>query len=83
MARFIDKHLTNPNLPPEIVTLIKQRLRSGLADESGEKGINVFIGAQRTYCYTEAPNAEAVRKSHEAIGITLAPEDVEEVQALP
>jgi hypothetical protein len=83
MPRFIDQHPTNPNMPPELVTLIKQRLRSGESDEFGEKRINVFIGSQRTYCYTEAPSAEAVRKSHEAMGITLAPNDVEEVQSLP
>ena len=83
MARFIDQHPTNPNLPPEIVTLIKQRLRRGDPDEFGDTGINVFIGSQRTYCYTEAPDAEAVRKSHAAMGIVLGPEDVAEVQVLP
>ena len=83
MARFIDHHPTNPNMPPELVTLIKQRLKSGEPDEFGEKGINVFIGSERTYCYTDAPSAEAVRKSHAAMGIFLGPEDVAEVQALP
>ena len=46
MPRFIDHHPTNPNLPPELITLIKQRLRSGEPDEFGETGINVFIGSQ-------------------------------------
>jgi hypothetical protein len=83
MPRFIDHHPTNPNLPPELVTLIRQRLQSGERDEFGERGINVFIGAEQTYCYTEAPNAEAVRRSHAALGIILGPEAIVEVQVLP
>jgi hypothetical protein len=83
MPRFIDHHATNPNLPPEVVTVIRQRLVSGELDESGERGINVFVGARETYCYTEAPDAEAVRKSHAAMGIALTSKDIQEVQALP
>jgi hypothetical protein len=65
------------------VTLIKQRLKHGEPDEFGERGINVFIGAERTYCHTEAPSADAVRRSHAALGIMLGPEDIAEVQVLP
>ena len=83
MARYIDRHPTNPNLPPEVLTIIRQRLQSGEPDEYGDQGINVFIGENDTYCYTEAPSAEAVRKAHEAIGVFLEPEDIAEVQVLP
>jgi hypothetical protein len=83
MPQFIDQHPTNPNLPPEVVTLIKQRLERGEPDEFGERGINVFIGASRTYCHTDAPSAEAVQKSHAAMGVWLGPEDITEVQVLP
>jgi hypothetical protein len=83
VPRFIDHHATNPNLPPEVVTVIRQRLVSGEVDEFGERGIEVFIGPRETYCYTEAPDADAVRKAHAAIGILLAPEDIQEVQPLP
>ena len=82
MPRFIDRHPTNHNLPPEMLAQIKQRLSSGHVDEFGEKGIHVFIGQHETFCYTEAPSAEAVRKSHAAMGIDLRPEDVVEVQVL-
>jgi hypothetical protein len=70
-------------MPPEVVARIIERLRSGERDEFGEKGLNVFIGAEQTYCHTEAPSVEAVRKSHEALGIVLGPQDVVEVQVLP
>jgi hypothetical protein len=83
MPRFIDHHATNPNMPPEVVTVIKQRLMGGARDEFGELGVNVFVGPRTTYCYTDAPTAEAVRKSHAALGIRLAAEDIEEVQVLP
>jgi hypothetical protein len=83
MPQYLDHHPTNPNMPPEIVAQIMQRLESGQPDEFGERGLRVFIGAQQTYCHTEAPSVDAVRKSHEAIGITIAPRDVIEVQVLP
>jgi hypothetical protein len=83
MPRYLDHHPTNPNMPPEIVAQIMQRLDSGQPDEFGERGLHVFIGAEQTYCHTEAPSVDAVRKSHEALGITLEPRHVVEVQVLP
>jgi hypothetical protein len=83
VPQYLDHHPTDPNMPPEVVARIIERLRSGERDEFGEKGLNVFIGAEQTYCHTEAPSVEAVRKSHEALGIVLGPQDVVEVQVLP
>jgi hypothetical protein len=83
MPRYLDHHPTNPNMPPEMVAQITQRLDSGQPDEFGERGLNVFIGAEQTWCHTDAPSVDAVRKSHEAMGINLDPQDVVEVQVLP
>jgi hypothetical protein len=83
MPRYLDHHPTNPHMPSEMVAQIKQRLDSGQPDEFGERGLNVFIGPEQTYCHTEAPNADAVRKAHEALGINLDPRNVVEVQVLP
>ena len=83
VATFIDEHPTNPSSPPEMLTVIKQRLLSGATDAFGARGISVFLGPEKTYCYSEAPDADAVRKAHAAVGIVLAPGDVSEVQALP
>jgi hypothetical protein len=83
MPRFIDRHPTMPEMPPEMVEQITQLLISGQVDEFGEQGINVFLGNRETYCYTEAPSADAVRRSHEAMGIILRVEDIDEVQVLP
>jgi len=83
LPRFIDHHATSPNLPPEVISIIRKALRSGQPNEFGQKGINVFIGSQRTFCCNEAPSADAVRRSHAAMGISLGPDDVVEVIALP
>ena len=83
MPQFLDHHPTIPDLPPEMVALITQRLTSGQPDEFGEVGPHVFVGAQRTWCHTEAPSPEAVRRSHQALGIDLDLRDVAEVQVLP
>jgi hypothetical protein len=83
MAKYIDRHPTDPNLPPEVLAQVQERLTRGDIDEFGEKGISVYVGPRWTYCHTEAPNAEAVQKSHGALGIVLRPEDIEEVVVLP
>jgi hypothetical protein len=83
MPRYLDHHPTNPDMPPELVAQIMQRLDSGQPDEFGERGLNVFIGAELTYCHTDAPSVDAVRRSHEALGINLDARDVVEVQVLP
>ena len=59
-----------------------EKLKSGQPDEFGVTGINAFIGETETWCYTEAPNPEAVHKSHEAMGIDLGAGEVIAVQAL-
>ena len=83
MPVYLDHHPTNPNMPPELVAQITRRLTSGQPDEFGEVGLHVFVGAQRTWCHTEAPNPDAVHRSHQALGIDLDPGDVAEVQVLP
>jgi hypothetical protein len=83
MPSYLDHHPTIPDMPPELVALITQRLTSGQPDEFDEVGRRVFIGAEQTYCHTEAPSVDAVRKSHQAMGINLDPQAVVEVQVLP
>jgi hypothetical protein len=83
MPRYLDHHPTIPNPPPELVAHIIQRLDSGQPDEFGEVGRQVFIGSELTWCHTEAPSVEAVRRSHQALGIDLDPQAVAEVQMLP
>jgi hypothetical protein len=83
MPQYLDHHPTNPDMPPELVAHITQRLDSGQPDEFGEVGRHVFIGPEQTWCHTEAPTVEAVCRSHQALGIDLDPQAVMEVQVLP
>lgn len=82
MPKFLDVHPTNPNVPPEVVEGIRQKLLAKKPDEDGVVGLNMFVGKDVTTCYAEAPNAEAVHKAHEKMGLKLGPGDVKEVQAL-
>ena len=81
MAMFVDHHATTP-MPPEMAQAAVEKLKSGKADENGVIGINAYVGATDTWCLTEAPNADAVHKGHEAMGINLGTGDIQEVQAL-
>jgi hypothetical protein len=49
MPQYLDHHPTIPDMPPEMVAFIIQRLTSGQPDEFGEVGLHVFVGAQRTW----------------------------------
>ena len=81
MAKFVDHHATMP-MPPEMAQAAVEKLKSGQADEFGVTGINAYVGANDTWCLTEASSADAVHKSHEAMGINLGVGDIQEVQAL-
>lgn len=82
MPKYLDNH-PMPNLPPEAVNGMAAQIKAGKADKFGAKGLNVFIGKNgQGWCLTEAPNADAVCKSHEAMGIKLPAGQVTEVSTL-
>ena len=82
MPKFIDYHAKMPEMPPEAVQQMAERIKAGQTDEFGVKPINVLMGTGgQAYCMTHAPDAEAVRKSHAAAG-GPAPDEVVEVQSL-
>jgi hypothetical protein len=81
MPRFLDRHATVP-MPSEAVKAVVEKMKSGEVDEFGVRGLNAFVGEKDTWCYTEAPNAEAVHKEHEAMGLNLRPGDVTQKQSL-
>ena len=82
MPKFIDYHAKMPEMPPEAVQQVADRIKVGQTDEFGVKAINVLMGSGgQAYCMTHAPDAEAVRKSH-AAAAAPPPDDVVEVQSL-
>lgn len=80
MPVFLDQH--QGGLPSEMVSAVEQKVKSGMADEFGAKALNVYWSEGETFCLSEAPNAEADHKSHEAIGVTLGGGDVCQVQSI-
>jgi Protein of unknown function (DUF4242) len=82
MPKFIDHHEMR-GVTPEMADGIEERIKAGRADEHGVTGLNVFLGKDGTaYCLSEAPDADAVIKAHEAFGFPLGRSDLVEVQSV-
>ena len=82
MPKFIDHHEMS-DVAPEMAAAIGERIKAGEADQNGVKGLNVFLGKDGTaFCLSEAPDAEAVVKAHQAYGFSLDSADVVEVQSV-
>lgn len=81
MPRFIDYHDKLPSLPQEAVAQIQSDIHASRGDAHGVVPVNVYIGAGgQGYCVADAPSADAVRKSHEAKGLSTG--DIVEVTSL-
>jgi hypothetical protein len=78
MPTFLDHHAM-PEPSPEMKEAMAERIRTGRADENGARAVNVYMADGEAYCLSEAPNAEAVVKAHEAAGVAIRREDVVEV----
>lgn len=83
MPKFLDHHPTMPEIPPEVAEGMAQRIKAGQPDEFGCIGLNVFLAKNGSaYCLSEAPDADAVIKAHQAFGFPLARDQVVEVQSV-
>jgi Protein of unknown function (DUF4242) len=83
MPKFLDHHGMGPDLAPEAKAGIADQIKAGQADQFGVKGLNVFLTTDgEAYCLSDAPNADAVVKSHEALGIPIRRENVVEVESV-
>jgi Protein of unknown function (DUF4242) len=82
VPKFIDHHAM-PDVAPEMAEGIAERIKAGERDEFGVRGLNVFLGKDgKGYCLSEAPDAQAVVKAHEAFGFSISPDDVVEVESV-
>ena len=82
MPKFIDHHVMPPMSAKEFDALITQTradILSKKPDKFGVTWLNGFMAGREAWGYTEAPNAEAVIKSHAASGIKLERKDIKEV----
>jgi hypothetical protein len=80
MPQYMDFH-EDLKLPDQAIQQITQDTKDQKADEFGVRQVELFHNPDgKVYCLLEAPDAEAVRKHHEAIGVACG--DVHEVSGL-
>jgi len=80
MPKFMDFH-PDLKLPKEAVDQITADTKAAKADKFGVRQVELFHNEHgQVYCLLEAPDAEAVRKHHEALGVPCG--DVHEVNGL-
>jgi hypothetical protein len=80
MPKFMDFH-DDLKLPSEAVQQITLDTKAAKTDEFGVRQIELFHNAEgKVYCLLEAPDADAVRSHHAAIGVPCG--DVHEVSGL-
>jgi hypothetical protein len=80
MAQFMDYH-AGLKLPDEAIQQLRDDTVNGKYDEFGVRQMELYHNAEgHVYCLLEAPDAEAVRKHHAALGVSCS--DVHEVKSL-
>jgi hypothetical protein len=68
-------------LPDQAIQQITQETKEQKPDQFGVRQVELFHNPDgKVYCLLEAPDAEAVRKHHEALGVPCG--DVHEVSGL-
>jgi hypothetical protein len=69
MPQFMDFH-DDLKLPDAAVQQITEEAKAGKSDEFGVRQVELFHNPEgKVYCLLEAPDEEAVRKHHAALGV--------------
>jgi hypothetical protein len=77
---FMDFH-HDLKLLPEAVAQIADDTKAGRSDQFGVRQVELYHNADgQVYCLLEAPDADAVRAHHEALGVDCG--EVHEVAGL-
>jgi hypothetical protein len=80
MPQFMDFH-DDLKLPDDAIQHITQETKDRTSDEFGVRQLELFHNPQgKVYCLLEAPNAEAVRSHHAALGVPCG--EVHEVSGI-
>jgi hypothetical protein len=80
MALFMDFH-EDLALPDQAIAQIADDSRAERADQFGVRQVELYHNADgKVYCLLEGPDEEAIRKHHEAIGVSCG--DVHQVSGL-
>jgi len=80
MPQFMDYH-DDLQLPGEAVAQIAKEAKEHKMDQFGVRQLELYHNADgKVYCLLEAPDAQAVRNHHEAIGVSCG--DVHQVSGI-
>jgi hypothetical protein len=80
VPQFMDFH-PELKLPPEAIEQLTKDTKDGTRDEFGVSQVELFHNTEgQVYCLLDAPDADAVRHHHAALGIECG--DVHEVTGL-
>jgi hypothetical protein len=80
VPQFMDFH-DELKLPNEAIQQITQDTKDAKVDEFGVRQVELFHNPEgKVYCLLEAPDADAVRRHHAALGVPCG--DVHEVSGL-
>ncbi|MCA1674997.1 MAG: DUF4242 domain-containing protein [Actinobacteria bacterium] len=84
MPQFFDQHpLAHASLTEEAVEAMRAQMKAEAPDDFGVRLLSVFVAVNgQGYCLSEAPDVEAVVKSHEAKGYLIDAMDVVQVASL-
>jgi hypothetical protein len=80
MPQFMDFH-DDLKLPEDAVQQITKEAKERKSDEFGVRQIELFHNSDgKVYCLLDAPDADAVRRHHAALGVPCG--DVHEVSGI-
>lgn len=80
MPKFMDFH-DDLKLPDEAIQQLREDTKNAKSDEFGVRQVELFHNSDgKVYCLLEAPDADAVRSHHAALGVPCG--DVHEVSGL-
>ena len=80
MPRFMDYH-ADLRLPPQAIAQLRSDAQAYAYDEFGVRQIELYHDRDgHVFCLLEAPDADAVRKHHTALGVACG--DVHQVDSL-
>jgi hypothetical protein len=81
MPRFLDHHPVAHAATADVaLQALQNQIRAAEPDDFGVKYLDAYVAVNgEGYCISESPDADAVVKSHGAIGYTIDVADVVEV----
>jgi hypothetical protein len=84
MPQFLDHHRAPGPPPTDMIEQVAADLNAGghVDPTSGVKGLAWMYNDSEQWCITESPNAEAVHKYHEGMGVDLGPGDVTQINVV-